>query len=120
MNDRLDDFGDEVDGVEVEDTVVYPTVNPAPEPAPVEPVVDPVPEPAPVEPAPVEPVVDPVPEPQPVVSDEEFDERTLEVMALHLRKREKFTISLEEAKEKILTDPQTKSQYKYLKELGKF
>lgn len=116
MNDRLDDFGDEVDGVEVEDTVTVPAV-------------DPVPEPAPVEPAPVEPVVDPVPEPQPEpqpepapvpVVDEEFDGETLNRMAAHLRKREKLAISIDDAMWKILTDPVTKAEYKKLKDLGKF
>lgn len=104
---RFDDFGDEIDGVEVEDTAVYPAV-------------DSVPEPAPVEPAPVEPTVDPVPTPITNEECEEFNGETLNRMAAHLRKRERLTISLDDAMLRILTDPATNKEYKKLKDLGKF
>jgi len=117
MNDRIDDFGDEVDGVEVEDTVTEPVVDPVPEPVPVEPA----PEPMPVDPVP-EPQPEPTPAPAPEVVDglEEFSGEVLDKMAAHLRKRERLSISLDDAAWKILTDPATNAEYKKLKQLGKF
>lgn len=101
-----DDFGEEDTTVEPEVVHPEPEIEPAPQP---EPAPEPTPEPQPA-PAPVPP--------QP--SEEEFSGEVLDKMAAHLRKRERLSITLDEAMWKILTDPVTNAEYKKLKDLGKF
>lgn len=57
---------------------------------------------------------------EPVVEDSSFDTQTLNKMASHLRKRERLKITLAEAKDRIVNDPEVKAEYEQLKKSGKF
>ena len=75
------------------------------------------PEPEPVE---EKPTPAPEPKPEPVVEDSSFDSQTLNKMASHLRKRERLKITLAEAKDRIVNDPEVRAEYEQLKKSGKF
>lgn len=72
------------------------------------------------EPEPVEEKIVVDPKPEPVVEDSSFDAQTLNKMASHLRKRERLKITLAEAKDRIVNDPEVKAEYEQLKKSGKF
>lgn len=96
-----DDLDQEDTAVEPADEVVHPEPEPMPEPMP-------------------EPTPEPAPQPVPTSGLEEFNGDVLSKMAGHLRKRERLSITVDDAMWKILTDPATNAEYKKLKDLGKF
>jgi len=63
----------------------------------------------------------PAPEPAPSGNTENWSNEVLNRMGYHLRKRERYGITVEQAVEKILTDSATHDEYKKLnKETQKF
>jgi hypothetical protein len=99
MNDDLDQFED-MELFQYDDEPVEAEAAPAPAPAP-----EPAPEVAPA----------------PSGNTENWSNEVLNRMGYHLRKRERYGITVEQAVEKILTDSATHDEYKKLnKETQKF
>lgn len=125
MNDDLDQFEDmELFQYDDEDVEVEAAPKPAPEPAPESVLTD-----IPFEIVTVSAdefgltAVSNTPEaaPAPSGNTENWSNEVLNRMGYHLRKREKYGITVEQAVEKILTDSATHDEYKKLnKETQKF
>ena len=99
MNDDLDQFED-MELFQYDDEPVEAEAAPAPAPAP---------------------EVAPEAAPAPSGNTENWSNEVLNRMGYHLRKRERYGITVEQAVEKILTDSATHDEYKKLnKETQKF